>query len=75
MALIKIPGTNFVRDTETMALVNKDVSGLEEYKMKRRMMESQKHEINNVKSDIDDIKNDVLEIKEILIKLLKGSNV
>jgi chaperonin cofactor prefoldin len=57
-----------------MALLNNDVSGLEEYKMKRRMLETQKHEINNVKSEIDSIKNDMAEIKQLMIKLLEGTN-
>ena len=31
MPLVKIPGTTFVRDTNTMALINTDSVGLEEY--------------------------------------------
>lgn len=72
---IQIPGTNLYRDTETMALINKDVSGLEEYNMKRRMLETQKSEINKVKSEINGIKEEMTEIKSLLLKLLdKGSN-
>ena len=72
---VKIDGTSFYRDTNSMALINKDVSGLEEYKMKRHMMATQKDEINKVKSEIASVKNDMNEIKSLLLKLLeKGSN-
>ena len=75
MSLVQIPGTNYVRDTETMALINRDVNGLEEYKMKRRLISSQKEEINKVKSEIDSIKNDMVEIKSLILLLLeKDSN-
>ena len=56
MALIPISGTKLYRDTETMALINKDVSGLEDYKAKRKYAESQREQINNVKMEIDSIK-------------------
>jgi hypothetical protein len=73
--LVQITGTNLYRDTETMALVNKDVSGLDEYNMKRRMMATQKDEINKVKSEIAGIKNDISEIKQLMLQLMgKGTN-
>ena len=68
--LIKVNGTNFVRDTNSMALINKDVNGLEEYKMKRRMLQNQKEEINNVKSEVAEIREDMNEIKSLLLKLI-----
>ena len=73
--LVPVKGTSFVRDTTSMALMNKDSSGLEEYKMKRRMMATQKEEINTIKAEIDSIKSDISEIKMLMHKLLdKGSN-
>ena len=72
--LIQIPGTKLYRDTESMALINKDHTGLEEYNMKRRMMQTQKDEINKVKSEMESIKIDVQEIKQLMLKLLEGSN-
>jgi hypothetical protein len=75
MPLVQIPGTDFVRDTESMALINRDVNGLEEYNTKRRLLSTQKEEINKIKYEIDDIKQDMNDIKQLLIKLLdKGSN-
>jgi hypothetical protein len=67
---VKVNGTNFVRDTDTMALINKDVNGLEEYKMKRRMAQVQREEINNVKSEVANIREDMSEIKALLLKLI-----
>ena len=69
--LIPINGTKLVRDTETMALINKDVSGLQDYKAKRRYAEVQREQINNVKVEIDSIKNDISDIKKLMVKLLE----
>ena len=69
--LIPINGTKLVRDTETMALINKDVSGLEDYKAKRKYAEVQREQINNVKVEIDSIKNDISDIKKLMVKLLE----
>jgi hypothetical protein len=69
MAIVKIPGTTFVRDTNTMALINTDSMGLEEYNFKTKLINNQKAEINNIKSEINDVKNDVKEIKELLYQL------
>ena len=75
MSLVKIPGTNFVRDTDTMALINKDVAGRDEYILKRKLMETQKQELNNVKSELSEVKEDMKVIKDLLLKLMdKGSN-
>ena len=75
MSLVHIPGTTLYRDTETMALINKDKNGLDDYLKKRKMMEAQKEEINNMKTDISSLKNDLKEIKEMLYTILeKGLN-
>lgn len=76
MTLVPIPGTTLVRETNSMALINQDKNGLEQYLKKRHLMEVQKEEINKVKSEIADIKDDVQEIKQLMLQLLnKGSNV
>lgn len=69
MAIVKVEGTTFVRDTKTMALINTDLSGLEEYKMKSALINNQKAEINKVKNEINEIRDDVRIIKELLIQL------
>lgn len=73
--LVDVKETKFVRDTASMALINKDNSARDEYLAKVRMMNHQKEEINKIKAEVSSIKGDVLEIKDILRQLLgKGSN-
>ena len=67
--LVKIPGTTYVRDTTTMALINTDQVGLDDYNMKSRLLNTQKTEINNIKSEINEIRNDVGMIKDLLLQL------
>jgi hypothetical protein len=75
MSLVKVTGTEFVRDTNTMALINMDNTARNEYYAKVRMLKTQKQEINTVKEEIAGIKNDMVEIKQLMLKLLeKGSN-
>ena len=69
--LIPITGTSLVRDTESMALINRDVSGLQDYKAKRKFAESQKEQINKVEAEISNIKNDISDIKKLMVKLLE----
>lgn len=69
MAIVKIPGTTYVRDTQTMALINTDVAGLEDYKMKSSLINNQKNEINKVKNEINELRDDVRTIKELLMQL------
>ena len=69
--LVPINGTKLYRDTETMALINKDIGAAEDYKIKRRFAESQREEINNVKMEINNIKNDISDIKKLMIKLIE----
>ena len=75
MSLIPIPGTTMVRDTNSMALINRDSNGLQEYQNKRNFLASQRHEINTMKLDIEDVKNDIREIKQLMLQLIgKNSN-
>jgi hypothetical protein len=74
--IIPIPGTTLVRDTKSMALINQDKNGLEDYLKKRQAMVTQKEEINKMKTDISGIKDDLSELKAMMAQLLsKGSNV
>lgn len=73
--LVQITGTNLVRDTKSMGLINCDLNGLQEYENKRRAELAKRSEINTLKSEIENIKGDVAEIKQLMLKLLdKGSN-
>lgn len=68
--LIKTEEGNFVRDTNSMALLNTDRSAREEYFMKAKMMQIQKSEITRINSEIDSLKSDIGDIKSMLIQLL-----
>jgi len=72
--LIQIPNTTLVRDTNSMALINNDTNGLQEYYRKRNRLASQAAEINTMKSDINNIKEELGELKVLLMKLLEKSN-
>jgi hypothetical protein len=69
MALVKVEGTTYIRDTQTMALINTDMASLEDYKMKSTLINNQKSEINKVKNEINEIRDDVKTIKELLMQL------
>ena len=71
MALLPINGTYLYRDTESMALINKDISGAEDYKVKRKFAETRAQQINNVRSEMNNIKNDISDIKKLMVKLLE----
>jgi hypothetical protein len=73
MSLIPIPGTTMVRDTNSMALINRDLNGLQEYQNKRNFLASQRQEINRMKTDIADVKEDIKEIKLLMLQLI-GKN-
>jgi len=70
MPLVKVTGTSFVRDTNSMALMNTDSKEKNEYLEKIRMINGQKEEINKVKAEIDSMREDMSEIKNLLLKLM-----
>jgi len=51
--LVKVEGTNLYRDTETMALINRDTKEKNDYVMKSRLIKNQKDQINTVKEEIE----------------------
>lgn len=70
MALVKVNGASMLRDTNSMALINNDPIGKNEYLVKARILQNQKTELNNMRSEMDSIKSDVLEIKLMLQKFM-----
>lgn len=68
--LLDVKDTKFVRDTNSMALINNDRRSKDEYYEKVRMLKAQKDEINNLKAEISTVKNDVSEIKNLLLQLI-----
>jgi len=69
--LVKVIGTNLVRDTASMALINTDNEAKNEYYNKLRMMKIQREEINSVKTEIETMKQDMADIKSMMVKLLE----
>lgn len=68
--LVKVDGTNYVRDTASMAIMPTDQSEKNEYYAKVQMMKIQKTEINSLRQEINNIKSDVGEIKSLLCQLI-----
>ena len=71
MALVKVTGSEFIRDTTSMALMNTDNTARNEYHAKVRMLKTHKDEINTVKEEIAGIKEDMNEIKQLMLKLIE----
>ena len=67
---VKVNGTNMIRDTKSMALINTDNTEKNEYYAKVQMMKLQKTEINSLRQEINNIKSDVGEIKSLLCQLI-----
>ena len=75
MTMVKVTGTDFVRDISSMGLSNINPKEKEEYYAKQKLLQLQKQEINTIKSEIDLIKADLSDIKQLLLQLMdKGSN-
>ena len=70
MQLVRVTGTNFVRDIESRAILPTDNTEKNEYYARLKLVKNQKEEINKVKSEIDCIKTDMNEIKSLLQQLL-----
>jgi septal ring factor EnvC (AmiA/AmiB activator) len=68
--LVKVNDSNFVRDTNSMALLNTDSSAKEEYLMKSRLIKSQKEEISKINNEISSLKTDISDIKSMLVQIL-----
>jgi len=69
--LIPIPGTTLMRDTDTMALINKDTTGQQEYYNRRNKLAAEKEQINKIKTEVQSLKDDVNDIKQLLNKILE----
>jgi hypothetical protein len=72
---VKVSGTNFIRDINSMAIINVDNTQRDEYYAKQKILQNQKVELNTIRSEIDDIKCDVSDIKQLLLQLIeKGTH-
>jgi len=60
-----------MRDTDSMALINQDTTGLQQYYERRNKLAAEKEQINNIKSEVQSLKDDVNDIKQLLNKILE----
>ena len=70
MEFVKVTGTSFVRDVNSMGLSNVDQNEKNEYYSRVRMLQNQKAGLNKVNEDISALRNEMSEIKNLLAKLI-----
>ena len=61
--------TKFVRDNLSKAVLNTDISALEQYKLARDRKLKTDEILKNCVDDINSLKDDIHEIKKLLLKL------
>jgi hypothetical protein len=71
MSIVKVNNSKFVRDTNSMAIINTDSQAKNEYLAKVNMINRQKNEINKVNEEVISLKSEMAEIKDLLKKLLE----
>lgn len=70
MAYIKTIDPKFVRDTNSMALINTDVNLKTEYYQKSKFYSEQKNKYSSLENDVLSIKDELSTIRELLKKLV-----
>jgi hypothetical protein len=74
MAHLKVEGhSNLVRDEDTKAILNTNMSDYNQYMKLKSIKENDTKKIEALENNIDNIKNDLEEIKSLLGNLLNGS--
>ena len=59
----------FVRDNNSKAVLNTDISALEQYKIVREQKMKEQSTLQNCVADINTLKDDMQEIKNLLLKM------
>ena len=59
----------FIRDNVSKAVLNTDVSALEQYKFSREQRLQEQNILQNCVDDISSLKDDMKEIKNLLLKI------
>ena len=59
----------FIRDNVSKAVLNTDVSALEQYKFSREQRMNEQNLLRQCVSDVNTLKDDMQEIKNLLLKL------
>ena len=69
MPLVQVNDSTFVRDTHSKAILNTDINGLNEYRMKREISKRQQEEKQQDKARLDKLEEDMQEIKQLLLQI------
>jgi hypothetical protein len=68
--LVKLENENsFVKNTENLALINRDIAGLKEYRNKKEATIKMIH----ISDEINNMKSEITEIKSLLQQLVNNS--
>ena len=59
----------FIRDNVSKAVLNTDVSALEQYKFSREQRMNEQNSLRQCINDVNTLKDDMKEIKNLLLKL------
>jgi hypothetical protein len=69
MPLIQVNDSIFVRDTHSKAILNTDINGLNDYRMKREISKRQQEEKKQDKQRLDKLEQDMQDIKQLLLQI------
>ena len=70
----KVEGhSNLIRDVNTNAIVNTNMSEYENYKSLKKIKDAERERMKSLENDVNEMKNDLNEIKSLLRLLTNGS--
>lgn len=73
MKYSKVNGhSNLVRDEETKAIINTNMTDYNNYIMQKRIKEKENEKLQNLEKDFVNMKEDLNEIKSLLRSLIDG---
>lgn len=74
MKYSKVNGhSNLIRDEETKAIINTNMTDYNNYIMQKRIKEKENQKLQNLEKDFVNMKEDLNEIKSLLRSLIDGS--
>lgn len=74
MKYSKVNGhSNLIRDEETKAIINTNMSDYNAYIAQKRIKEKENQKLQNLEKDFVNMKEDLNEIKSLLRSLIDGS--
>tara|TARA_R100001460_G_scaffold8974_1_gene21970 strand:- start:574 stop:798 length:225 start_codon:yes stop_codon:yes gene_type:complete len=74
MSYIKVKDNeNFVRDSKSNCIINRNKSEYDEYLARRKSKQSEKNKVENLEKDLSIMKSELDEIKNLLRSLVNGN--